>query len=46
MVGRAHDLAGRREAAKRTYKALVDDFERESAVWPARVGLVTPYRRP
>ena len=46
MVGRAHDLAGRREDAKRTYTTLVDDFERESAVWPARVGLVTPYRRP
>jgi tetratricopeptide (TPR) repeat protein len=46
MVARAHDLAGRREQAKRTYKTLVDDFERESAVWPARVGLVTPYRRP
>jgi tetratricopeptide (TPR) repeat protein len=46
MVARAHDLAGRREQAKRTYKTLVDDFEREGAVWPARVGLVTPYRRP
>ena len=46
IVARAHDLAGRRDEAKRTYKTLVDDFERESAVWPARVGLVTPYRRP
>jgi hypothetical protein len=46
MVGRAHDLAGRRDEAKRTYQTLVDDFEREGAVWPARVGLVTPYRRP
>jgi tetratricopeptide (TPR) repeat protein len=46
MVGRAHDLAGRRDQAKRTYQTLVDDFEREGAVWPARVGLVMPYRRP
>jgi len=23
----------------------VDDYEHENAVWAARVGLVTPYRR-
>jgi hypothetical protein len=45
MVGRAHDLAGRREMAKQTYEKLIDDFEREAATWPAKVGLVTPYRR-
>jgi tetratricopeptide (TPR) repeat protein len=45
LVGRAHDLAGRREDAKRTYTKIVDDFERESAAWPARVGLITPYTR-
>jgi tetratricopeptide (TPR) repeat protein len=45
MVGRAHDLAGRREMAKQTYEKLIDDFEKEAATWPAKVGLVTPYRR-
>ena len=45
MVGRAHDLGGRREEAKRTYSKIVDDFEKEGAVWPARVGLITPYKR-
>jgi tetratricopeptide (TPR) repeat protein len=45
LVGRAHDLAGRREMAKQTYGRVVDDFEKESAAWPAKVGLVTPYRR-
>jgi predicted Zn-dependent protease len=45
IVGRSHDLAGQREAAKRAYSQIVDDYEKESAIWPARVGLVTPYRR-
>jgi len=45
MVGRAADLSGQREAAKRTYSQIVDDYERETAVWAARVGLVTPYKR-
>ena len=45
IVARAHDLAGRREQAKQTYETIVDDFDREAAAWPARVGLVTPYRR-
>ena len=44
-VGRAQDLAGQRDAAKRAYTQIVDDYERENAVWPARVGLVTPYKR-
>jgi hypothetical protein len=45
IVGRAHDLAGRRDEAKRTYTKIVDDFERESAAWPARVGVIAPYTR-
>ena len=45
VVARAQDLAGQREAAKKTYQRIVDDYEHESAAWPARVGLVTPYRR-
>jgi tetratricopeptide (TPR) repeat protein len=45
MVGRAADLSGQRDAAKRTYSQIVDDYERETAVWAARVGLVTPYKR-
>ena len=45
MVARAHDLGGRREDAKRTYSKIVDDFDREGAAWPARVGLITPYAR-
>lgn len=44
-VGRTHDLAGQRDAAKRAYAQIVDDYEHENAIWPARVGLVTPYRR-
>lgn len=45
IVGRAQDLAGQREPAKKTYQKIVDDYENESAAWPARVGLVTAYRR-
>jgi len=45
-VGRAHDLAGRRADAKKTYERIVDDYEHEGAARAARVGLVTPYRRP
>jgi tetratricopeptide (TPR) repeat protein len=45
IVGRSHDLAGQRDAAKRAYSQIVDDFDKESAIWPARVGLVTAYRR-
>jgi hypothetical protein len=45
IVARTEDLAGRRDAATRTYKRIVDEYEKESAVWPAKVGLITPYRR-
>jgi Tetratricopeptide repeat len=45
IVGRSQDLAGQREAAKATYRRIVDDYEHEAAAWPARVGLITPYRR-
>ena len=45
VVARAQDLAGQREPAKKTYQKVVDDYEHESAAWPARVGLLTPYRR-
>jgi hypothetical protein len=44
-LGRAHDLAGRREEAKKTYERIVGDYEHESAARAARVGLVTAYRR-
>jgi tetratricopeptide repeat protein len=40
-----HDLAGRRAEALRLYKQIVDDYEREAASNPARVGLISPYRR-
>jgi TolA-binding protein len=45
IVARAQDLTGQREPAKKTYQRIVDDYERESVAWPARVGLITPYRR-
>ena len=45
VVARAHDLAGRREQARQAYQTILDDYEREGASWPARVGLITPYRR-
>jgi Tetratricopeptide repeat len=45
IVARAQDLAGQREPAKKTYQRIVDDYEHENAAWPARVGLITPYRR-
>ena len=45
IVAREHDLAGRRDLAKKAYNEIIEDYEREAAVWPARVGLVTPYRR-
>jgi thioredoxin-like negative regulator of GroEL len=45
IVARAQDLAGQREPAKKTYQRIVDDYEHDAAAWPARVGLVTPYRR-
>jgi tetratricopeptide (TPR) repeat protein len=45
IVGRGQDLQGQREPAKKTYQRIVEDYEHEAAAWPARVGLVTPYRR-
>ena len=44
-VGRVHDLAGRRTEAMRTYERVADTFERESAAFAARIGIVTPYKR-
>lgn len=46
FLGRVHDLAGRRSEAVNIYKRVVDDYEHENAAWAAKVGLVTPYRRP
>jgi tetratricopeptide (TPR) repeat protein len=45
-IGRAHDLAGRREEARKAYQKVVDDFEKQRAADAARIGLLTPYRRP
>jgi tetratricopeptide (TPR) repeat protein len=45
-LGRAHDLAGRREQARRAYQRVVDNYENERAAGAARLGLITPYRRP
>jgi tetratricopeptide (TPR) repeat protein len=44
-LGRVHDLAGRRAEAVKAYQQIVDGYERQSAAWPAKVGLVTPYQR-
>jgi TolA-binding protein len=44
QLGRVHDVSGRRADAKKAYERVVDAYERESAAWPARVGLVTAYR--
>ena len=44
-LGRVHDVSGRRAEAKKAYERVVDTYERESAAWPARVGLVTAYQR-
>lgn len=45
-VGRAHDLAGRRADAVRTYERVVSQYEREGAAYGARLGIVAPYIRP
>jgi hypothetical protein len=45
-VARIHDLAGRRDEALKTYRAVANDFDQERAGRLARVGLVTPYKRP
>lgn len=46
VTARAEDLAGRRESAKKIYNQIIDGYEEDNAAWSARVGLVTPYRRP
>jgi hypothetical protein len=46
IAARAHDLAGRRELAKRTYQIIVDRYEHQRPSLAARLGLVTPYARP
>ena len=45
-IARVHDLAGRREQARRTYQTIVDRYENEYAARAARIGLITPYVRP
>ena len=45
-AARAHDLANRRTEAVKLYQRVADRYENESAAWAAKVGLVTPYRRP
>jgi hypothetical protein len=45
-AARAHDLAGRRDAATRLYDHIVDEYEGERPADAARLGLIAPYRRP
>jgi TolA-binding protein len=45
QLGRVHDVSGRRADARKAYERVVDTYERESAAWPAKVGLVTAYQR-
>jgi tetratricopeptide (TPR) repeat protein len=45
-AARTHDLAGRRDAAKKLYQLVVDDYEKERAAGAAKLGLITPYKRP
>lgn len=44
-LARANDVSGRRAEATKLYDRIVDDHERESVAWAAKVGLVTPYQR-
>jgi tetratricopeptide (TPR) repeat protein len=44
-LGWTQDLAGRRADAIKSYKRVVDEFENEASAGPARVGLISPYRR-
>jgi hypothetical protein len=46
VVARTHDLAGRRDQARRTYQAIVDRHGDERPAAAARLGLITPYARP
>jgi tetratricopeptide (TPR) repeat protein len=43
-LGWTHDIAGRRAEALKAYKKVVDDYDGEASVGPARVGLMSPYR--
>jgi tetratricopeptide (TPR) repeat protein len=46
-VGRIYDVEGRREDAKRAYKKVIDDYDKQTRpVNYAKTGLITPYRRP
>jgi hypothetical protein len=45
-IARTHDLAGRRDEARKIYQQIVDSYETQRAASAARVGLVTPYKRP
>jgi tetratricopeptide (TPR) repeat protein len=45
-AARAQDLSGRRPDAMKLYQRVVDRYDQESAAWAAKVGLVSPYRRP
>jgi tetratricopeptide (TPR) repeat protein len=46
-LGRAYDLAGRRDDARKTYQKIVDDYATQGrVVAAARSGLLTPYQRP
>jgi len=45
-VGRLADLAGNRQGAVKAYQKVVDDYGDERASLAARVGLITPYKRP
>ena len=45
-IARAHDLAGRRDAARKTYQRIIDNYETQRAAQAARLGLLTPYKRP
>lgn len=46
VVARAHDLAGRRDQARRTYQSIVDRHGDERPAAAAKLGLITPYTRP
>ena len=45
-LGRLADLAGDRPTATKAYQKVVDDYSEERASLAARVGLITPYKRP
>jgi hypothetical protein len=44
--GRVDDLAGRRDAARKEYQSVVDNYDKQGAADAAHIGLVTPYHRP